>query len=131
MRKLILAAAIVISSIAGADTGHIHFQKASTYVHPVYNKTLCFDGENFVARVSKCIRNGGRDNDNCTRWGKMTITQPMESTRKVCVDDGGRGNCNEMETVSYVQSRTRIVNYYGPRGNRVVRTEKVRVPSCN
>ncbi len=130
MKKLILAAAIVISSIAGADTGHVHFQKASTYVHPVYNKTLCFDGENFNARVNKCLRFSGRDNDTCTRWGKKTITQPMESTRKVCVDDGGRGQCRDFETVSYVQSRTRIVNYYGPRGNRVIRTEKVRVPSC-
>lgn len=132
MKKLILTLALGLTSAYASNTGHIHFQADSTWVNPVTNKSLCFDGEEFHASVITCVQTRmARGGEECSRYGKTVISQPARSTRKVCLEERGEsGNCVQYGTVDYVQSPTRRVEFYGDRGG-VIRTEMITVPACN
>ena len=130
MKKFFLMLALMTTSALAANTGHVHFQADSTWVNPVTSRSLCFENGEFRAMVSKCIETRMmRGGEECVRWGKKWITQPANSTRLVCADDGGRGECRDLVRVPYVQSRERRVTYYADRGG-ATRTEIVTVPAC-
>jgi hypothetical protein len=134
MKKLLVLGTILLtaSAFASVEGDKIHFQKHSTWVSAVYSKSLCFDGENFKARLNKCLqwRNGG-DDRRCVKYGKITAVQPQESTRSRCVRWTGRdqGNCAKWETVTYFQSEVRDVKFYNDR-DRLIKRETVVVPTC-
>lgn len=133
MKKLIaVLAMLVITSAFASNTGHVHFQADSTWVNPVTNKSLCFDGETFYAKVTTCVETRMvRGGEECMRYGKKTISQPANSTRRVCLEERGRsGNCVRYGNAAYNQSATRRVDFEGDRGG-VIRTEYITVPSCN
>lgn len=131
MKKLILMTALLATSAFASNTGHVHFQADSTWVNPVTNRTLCFEDGEFRARVSSCIETRMmRGGEECVRWGKKWITQPANSTRLVCIEERGRGECAEYGRVAYTQSRQRRVTFYADRGG-ATRTEIITVPSCN
>lgn len=110
--------------------GHINFQRESTFVHPVYSKTLCFDGSDFHAQIKKCAEWGGGDDERCVRYETIRAVQPSESTRERCAREGGRdgGSCQKWETVPFVQSPIRKVDVI--QGKHVVKQVKVKVRSC-
>ncbi|MCF8060645.1 MAG: hypothetical protein K9K67_15185 [Bacteriovoracaceae bacterium] len=132
MKKLVLLVAMTISTAFASNTGHIHFQADSTWVNPVNNRSLCFDGTSFRATVVACIgTRQSRGGEECSRYGKKTITQPANSTRLVCVENMGRsGDCRKYSRVAYNQSRDRRVDFEDEGGN-VYRSEIVTIPSCN
>jgi hypothetical protein len=118
----------------GAQRGDkIHFEKDSTWVNSYYSKSLCFDGENFHAKIHKCVkwvnRRGGEE---CAKTEKFAAIQPQYSTRKRCVKQQGRsGNCKEWENVDYFQSEIRIIDFYRERGGgRAYKTETIVIPTC-
>lgn len=131
MKSLIAALALVSTSAFGSVVGHIHFQKASTWVNAYYSKSLCFNGTEFEAVVTKCMKYGQGDERPCLKYGKIKAVQPQESTRQRCADfAGGDGDCQRWETVRYFQSENILVKFYDQNDN-LVRTENITVPSCN
>lgn len=143
MKSLILLTILGVSTslIAGVggisgghkdlQGGHINFQRESTFVSPVYSKTLCFDGVDFHATINKCAKERNGDSGGCERMIKVRATQPMESTRERCKRSGGGDNdhCQKWETVPFIQNPVRTVDVMN--GDHVVKKVKVRVKSCN
>lgn len=130
MKKLIAVVLFSLTSLAFAsNTGHVHFQSESTWVNPVTNKTLCYDNGMFYAKVVSCVETRlVRGEEECVKWGKKTISQPVNSTRMVCLEESGdNGLCTMYGMVAYGQSVERDVDYYGTGYNR---TGTVTVPCC-
>lgn len=130
MKSLIAAIALVsTNAFAGSVVGHIHFQKASTWVNAYYSKTLCLDGDTFKAVVRKCVDWSNDDDRNCTSYKKVMISQPQESTRQRCASRND-DRCTSWETVRYFQSENVTVKFYD-NDDRLVRTKEITVPACN
>lgn len=136
MKQLMMTVLMLVGSSAFAwtPTGHhIHFQSASTWVS-VFNSSngLCLDGDMFRAKITKCAKYNNDDRQNvCKEKVTAWYTQPVASTRTICVDERGEsGTCYEYATVPYVQSPDRTVVWEADRGG-ATRTETVRVPDCN
>lgn len=136
MKLAIISALALFSVVAQAEsdsyiTGDkIHFQKASTWVSALYSKTLCLAGDTFYAVSNQCVEWGGGDNDYCRKFKKVTISQPVNSTREVCVESSGGESdfCRKWKTVPYVQNPVRKVEFI--EGSRVVDTKIVTVKAC-
>lgn len=130
--KLLVALLVLASTSVFAKTvdGHIHFQKASTYVSAYYNKTLCLDGDTFKAEVSTCTKKerDGEGETVCVRYGKKTISQPMQSTRTICARKS-EDECLAYKTVPFFQSANVDVNVYSNQ-DVLVDSFVVTVPNC-
>ncbi len=131
MKSLMLAAIMGLGSahagIGGISGGHVHFQRESTWVNPVYSKTLCFDGEDFHAKIKKCAKYGGRDDNNCERFEVIDAVQPMVSTKKICKRDTD-SQCLEWQELPYIQNPNRYFDFYND--DRFVKRTKFKVKSC-
>lgn len=141
MKKLI-ALGLLLSVSAFARTSmtgdKIHFQSVSTWVNSYYSKSLCFDGENFHAKVKLCAEwNQDQDDRRCVAYKIVDAVQPQESTRQRCKtlrSDRDGGNCEEWETVRYFQSENRTIKFYreDSEGSRdLIKTVNLTVPACN
>lgn len=114
----------------------IHFQKVSTWVNSYYSKSICFDGENFHAKVRLCAEWQRDDDDRrCVAYKIVDAVQPQESTRERCAarsggDDDDR--CTEWETVRYFQSENKTVTFYADEdSNQVAGKVSYTIKSCN
>lgn len=113
------------AGVGGTSGGHVFFQKVSTYVSVVYNRTLCVEDGNYFALVNFCIeqdREGG-----CERFEKKEITQPVISSHKVCAKQRG-DTCAKWETAPYVQKP--IFNVIDDNGGGFKRPQVIQVPNC-
>jgi len=132
MKELMLITLMSITSaqagIGGISGGHINFQRESTWVHPLYSKSLCFDGVDFHAKIKKCakVRNG--DSGGCERFENVDAVQPKESTKMRCSKTGGDDNCRQWEEVPYIQYPNRVLDLYV--NDHQVKTVKFRVKNC-
>lgn len=135
MKSLIVLAALASTSAFASVQGHIHFQKASTWVNAYYSKSLCLDGKTYKATISTCLKYE-RDSDDdrrCVKRGKINVTQPMVSTRLRCngYSNGSDEDCTSYERVAYVQSPNITVKFFGGDDNdQLIRTEEITVPAC-
>lgn len=140
MKKLLLVLALVSTSAfalpfnAKRMSGDkIHFQKVSTWVNSYYSKSLCFDGENFHAKVRLCDEWTNDDDRRCESYKIVNAVQPQESTRQRCSSrQGGEDDrCTEWETVRYFQSQHKTITFYADEdSNQVAGTVELTVPSC-
>lgn len=128
MKSLIAAIALISTNAFAGVIGHVHFQKASTWVNAYYSKSLCLDGDTFRATVSMCLEYGQGDERPCLSYGKVKISQPQESTRQRCASHS-EGDCQEWETVRYFQSENITVQFTDRNGN-VTGTKDITVPNC-
>jgi len=131
MKSLILVALIAFSSanagIGGASGGHVNFQRESTFVSPLFSKSLCFDGVDFHAKVKKCVKWTNDDERRCIESETIEAVQPQESTRERCdkyTDDG----CQLWKTVPFIQSEVRKIDII--EDDRVVANKFVKVKEC-
>lgn len=132
MKSLVLALAFLASVAHANVTGDkIHFQSESTWVSAVYSKTLCLNGSNYEAVISKCVERRNNDDETCVRTIKVLATQPMNSTRLRCDAFAGRdeGSCTKWVRVPYVQKPVRTVKFYTDR-DQLIKTVKVTIPAC-
>lgn len=133
MKSLVLALAFLAATVTHANVAgdKIHFQSDSTWVSAVYNKSLCVNGNNFEALITKCVERTGGDSDSCIRTIKVRATQPINSTRLRCDAFAGRdeGTCRKWVRVPYVQKPVRTVSFYTDR-DQLIKTVKVTVPAC-
>jgi len=131
MKSLILVALIGFSSanagIGGASGGHVNFQRESTFVSPLFSKSLCFDGVDFHADVSKCVKWSNDDDRDCLEKVKVHAVQPQESTRERC-DKYNDNRCELWKTVPFIQSEVRKVDII--ENDRVVANKFVKVKQC-
>jgi hypothetical protein len=136
MKNLLITIVMLATTSAFADsmTGDkIHFQKESTWVNSYYSKSICFDGTDFHAQVSTCVkwvnRRGGQE---CAKYGKKAAVQPQVSLRKRCVESRGRdGECTKWEMVRYFQDDVRTIKFFrGDRDHRPYKTIEYQIPSC-
>lgn len=126
---IVLAASFAQAMVSGDK---ILFQRDSTYVSAVYNKTLCLDGQTYRAVIAKCVSYSGGDNDRCLRTAKVQASQPMHSTRKLCAETRGHGeSCVRYKNVAFTQSPVRTVQFHDGDNNRVTKTVRVTIPACN
>lgn len=116
------------AGVGGISGGHVHFQKFSTWVSPVYSKTLCVAGDHYRAELNVCEKTSGGDSDSCQQFRKIRATQPLHSTREICVEERGDGNCVKWATVPYFQDPVRTVSI--TQGDREVGQKTVVVPGC-
>ena len=142
MKNVLIVIAALISTSAFAlpfnaksmSGDKVHFQTASTWVNAYYSKSLCFDGENFEATVSKCVKwETSDDNRRCIKTVKYTATQPQESTRQRCAafSGGEDDRCTSWETVRYFQDDVKTVKFYSDEDHQdLVKTVRIQVPSC-
>lgn len=123
-----------IGGIAGGNNkfqrgDKILFQRHSTFVNAHFSRSLCHDGFDYEAMISKCVR-WEKDDDNrvCVEKEIVKAYQPMDSTRQRCkkYEDG---NCKEWEEILFFQSPNRIVEIKDEDGN-VKKRKKVTIPSC-
>jgi hypothetical protein len=130
MKSLIVLAALASTSSFAGVVGHIHFQKASTWVNAFYSKSLCLDGKTYKATIATCLKyeNNGDEGRTCVKRGKKNVSQPMVSTRLRC-NGYSDDDCVSYERVSYVQSPNITVKFTDRDGD-LVRTEEITVPSC-
>lgn len=137
MKMAIISIITLIAGFAhaGAVSGDkILFQKHSTYVSAVYSNTLCLDGDMYRAVITKCTKRSSSDDGDCLATKKVSATQPMYSTRKVCAVTGGNDEnyCRRFTTVEFYQSPVRTVKFYSGSDDRhLVRTEVITIPKCN
>ncbi len=117
--------------VGGISGGHIQFQDFSTFVHPVYEKSLCFDGEAFHAKVNKCLEwKTESDNRVCVRSTEVWAKQPMESSRERCKHfEGSDGTCLAWERVPLVQYPNRFFEFKDE-DERVLKRVEFRVKDC-
>lgn len=132
MKGLLFIAAFLFSANVFAYTyvtgDKIEFQSESSFVSAVFNKTLCFDGADYHAMITKCVQ-WSNDGDTCTERARVAATQPAQSTRLRCAYYEG-DDCADWDRVSFYQSPNLTVRYYDS-GDRVVKTENVTVRSCS
>lgn len=116
------------SSESHSSGGSIHFQSDSTYVNPMYNRTLCLNSRDvYEAVVRKCVKYVREDGERkCVKTSKTKIYQPRISSRTRC--NGRRDDeCYSRESYRYTQGRTRYINV---RRASYETTEKVTVRRC-
>jgi hypothetical protein len=147
MKNLLITIAILASSSAFAGTqmigDKVHFQAASTWVNSYYSKSLCFDGANFHAEVTKCAeyREDSKGERECVATMKVAAVQPQVSTREICAeyreDNTGNNECVSWKSVPYVQSEVKTVKFYkeqndeGDLASLPFKTVTYTVPACN
>jgi hypothetical protein len=131
MKKLIAMTLmfISVSAFANVSGDKILFQKESTYVSVVYNKSLCLDGNTYRAVIDKCMQWANDDRRACLRSAKVRVTQPVESTRQRCAATTDRG-CSAWETVRFNQDPVRTVTFFNDEG-RELDTKTYIVKACN
>lgn len=111
--------------------GKILFKKYSTSVSPIYSKSLCFDGDQFKARVSGCqLLTTQKERDNCQSSKGIEVTQPMVDTRTVCAKKEKGESCQEWVERPLIQSPTRLIQVLDNDGQEISEFE-YRVPDCN
>lgn len=133
--KAILLLTLLVSTSVFARTNYglrgdkIQFQKHSTWVSVVYNKTLCIDGETYFSDIRKCLE-WERDSDDrvCKKYGIVKATQPMHSTRQRCAQRND-DRCTEWETVKFTQKPVKEVSFLDEDGN-VQYSKTYTVPNC-
>ena len=129
MKSLIVLAALASTSSFAGVVGHIHFQKASTWVNAFYSKSLCLDGKTYKAVISTCLKyEEDSEGRTCVKRGMKNVSQPMVSTRLRC-NGYSDDNCVSYERVSYVQSPNITVKFTDRDGD-LIRTEDITVPNC-
>lgn len=132
---LIVSVTMALSSLAFADGvggtsgGHILFQRNSTYVSALHNRTLCVNNGHYFATVNSCVSFGGGDNDHCEQMAKMQITQPIKSVTKKCTLYYGGDNCIKWETVPFVQEPVLKVKIK-PETGGMPKTKILQIPNC-
>lgn len=107
----------------------INFQKYSTFVNALYSRTLCHDGHDYHAKITKCAVWSNDDDRTCLEREKIEAVQPMESKRFRCKkkeDD----DCVEWIEVDFIQSPKRIIELKDDDGN-IKKIEKVVIPQCH
>lgn len=121
----------VHAGVGGISGAHVLFQEESTFVNAYYNKSVCHDGFEFKAKVSKCVKwNESGDEKRCIKNEKIIVFQPIESTRKRCADyNSDDGPCTTWEEVKFIQSPNRIIKFLDD-SNNVKKTKKLIIPEC-
>lgn len=115
------------AGIGGASGGHVNFQRESTFVSPLFSKSLCFDGVDFHAKVRKCVKWTQDDERRCEETIIIEAVQPQESTRERCAkvtEDG----CDLWKTVPFIQSEVRKVDIM--EDDKVVGNKFAKVKEC-
>ncbi len=117
--------------VGGMSGGHIQFQKESTFVHPLYHKSLCYDGDSFHAKVNKCVEwKESGDKSTCVRTQTVWAEQPRESKHQRCARSAGDdGTCLAWEEVPLVQNPDRYFEFADEDG-RVTKRVEFRVKDC-
>jgi|GEM_PF-1412174 len=108
--------------------GHINFQKYSTFVNALYSRTLCHDGHDYHANITKCAVWSNGDDRTCLEREKIEAIQPIESKRMRCKRSDG-DDCIEWIEVEFIQSPKRIIEQKDDDGN-IKKIEKVIIPNC-
>lgn len=129
--SLIFLASLAHAGVGGMQGGHVTFQRESTFVSPLFSKSLCFDGSDFHAEIRKCAKWDLSDDDaKCVRYEKVKAVQPMISTRQRCDQYGGRddGRCLKMITVPFIQKPERKVQIV--EDDQVIKEIMVKVKDC-
>jgi hypothetical protein len=116
----------------------VYFQKYSVWENSIQSRNLCFDGENFHTKVSKCIKWDDRqDEKECAKTIEVPAIQPQTSTRMVCskYSNSGDEDCIEYKSVPYIQSEVKTIKFFekkddGSKASFPYKTETLIVPTC-
>lgn len=136
MKFLLLNLFFIISlaqagGIGGMQGGHVNFQRESTFVSPLFSKSLCFDGVDYHAEIRKCVKwDLSNDDVTCVRYEKVKAMQPMVSTREHCEHFGGNDDnrCEKWVTVPFIQKPERKVQVMND--GQLVKEVIVKVRDC-
>lgn len=108
------------------DGDRILFQDYSTYVSLLYNSSICFDGIDYRAHISKCTKRS--EDSTCIKSKKIKVFQPKESQRLRCTefeDD----NCVQFQPVPFIQPTVREILMYDSDGRLITRANLI-VKDC-
>ncbi|MEC7275901.1 MAG: hypothetical protein VXV96_06240 [Bdellovibrionota bacterium] len=107
----------------------INFQRASTFVNILHNKSLCHDGYDYEAVVKKCTLWVNDDGERkCAQRERTKIFQPLESDRLRCARFE-EDECVEYERVPLKQSPKRILEIKDRDGS-IKKLKKHVIPNC-
>lgn len=122
-----------VGGIAGGNSkfqegDKILFQRDSTFVSANYSRSLCHDGQDYLAMIRKCAIRSNDSEGKCLEYQIFRASQPMESKRRRCNklrDD----RCVEWIEVPFNQSPKRIVIIKN-HDDEVIEKKKVVIPKC-